>query len=106
MSSRANPAGIHPLDRAAIEQIVAPLLARRGGKLKLFGSRARGDARRASDIDLALVGAQSFSPDELARARDALENSRIPFRVDLVDYSTASPTLRASIDREGIAWPA
>lgn len=94
-----------PSDQIAIEHVLAPMLAHAQAHLKLFGSRARGDARRASDIDLALVGTRSFSPVELAIVRDALENSRIPFRVDLVDYSAAPAALRATIDREGIAWP-
>ncbi len=38
--------------------------------------------------------------------REALEESAIPLRVDLVDYASASAGLRAVIDREAIPWPA
>lgn len=99
-------AHIHPLDYAEITQALAPLLQMQSGQIKLFGSRARGDARLASDIDLALCSEARISPWLLAEARERLENSRIPFRVDLVEYATASPELKQAIDREGIPWTA
>ena len=82
---------------------LAPLLAGRVG-VRLFGSRARGDAGIRSDIDLALVSADKLPPDLLARIREALEEAPIPFRTDIVDYRSASPELRQAIDREGIEW--
>lgn len=97
---------INPLDHATIGRIVAPLLARSKMRMRLFGSRARGDARAASDIDLALDAGQPIPAVDLARLREALEASNIPFRVDVVDYSVAPAGLRDSIDREGIPWPA
>jgi predicted nucleotidyltransferase len=92
-------------DLREIERILAPLRSGAGGRLVLFGSRARADARRASDIDLALTVPRALSPGELAAVREAFEESLIPFRVDLVDYMAVPETLRAAIDREGIAWP-
>jgi uncharacterized protein len=94
-------------DTRDLEQLLRalrPLLSRHKVRVSLFGSRARGDARRASDIDLALIGETPLPLDELARARQSLEESNIPFRVDLLDYATVSPSLRRSIDREGIEW--
>lgn len=71
----------------------------------LFGSRARGDARRTSDIDLALRASQAIPAHWLAEAREAIDESRVPFRVDLIDYATAPPALKNAIDIEGIPWP-
>jgi len=92
-------------DRREIERILAPLLRKYAERLILFGSRARDDARRASDIDLAFSGPRPVPRDALALMREAFEESRIPFRVDLLDYATAPASLRAAIDKEGIAWP-
>lgn len=96
---------LNPQDRSAIERIVAPWLAREGAGLKLFGSRARSDARRASDIDLALVARHPIAAADMAALREALEESQVPFRIDLIDYASAPAHLRAAIDREGIPWP-
>jgi predicted nucleotidyltransferase len=106
MTSQSIVHRIDPRDRQEIERILAPLLARWQAALRLFGSRARGDARRTSDIDLACSSERPISPAELSVAREALEESRIPFRIDLVDYCSAQPQLREAIDREGIVWPA
>lgn len=94
-------------DREEIARVFAPVLRRHPhARLALFGSRARGDARRASDIDLALVSLEPLPAAEMAALREALEESRVPWRIDLVDYASAPAELRAAIDRESIAWPA
>lgn len=92
-------------DRSAIEGLLSPWLKRKGARLLLFGSRARGEAGRSSDIDLALAADGPVSAEEMAVLRESLEESRVPFRIDLVDCGTAPPALRRAIEREGIPWP-
>ena len=92
-------------DRAIIGSLLQPLLLMSSAELILFGSRARGDATPTSDIDIALRAPQPLSPDLLSVAREALEDSNIPFKIDLLDYATLPAELRQAIDREGIPWP-
>jgi uncharacterized protein len=92
-------------DRAIIGSLLQPLLQHSSAELILFGSRARGDARPTSDIDIALRAPQPIPPDLLSIARQSLEESTVPFHVDLLDYAALSPELRQVIDREGIPWP-
>jgi predicted nucleotidyltransferase len=67
----------------------------------LFGSRAKGSPRRGSDVDLALRGDQ-ISPMTLARLQAAMDESNLPFRVDLVwQNAELSPDLTAHILRSG-----
>jgi predicted nucleotidyltransferase len=59
-------------------------------RIYLFGSRARGDARTDSDIDLLIVESGLFSPgrnrwQEIKRIRRALSPFRIP--KDVVVYT-------------------
>ncbi|WP_144328568.1 nucleotidyltransferase family protein [Tepidimonas charontis] len=70
----------------------------------MFGSRARGDARPTSDIDLALKAPMAIDPTVLAHVREALEESHIPLLVDLIDYEAVAEPLRRAIDAEGVAW--
>lgn len=72
--------------------------------LYLFGSRARGDARVASDIDLALDPRGELPPIVLARLEEEFDESTVPVVVDLVDLREAGETLRAKAKREGIRW--
>jgi uncharacterized protein len=66
----------------------------------LFGSRARGDARADSDLDLAMLGARPLSPEILAETRETLE-AKLGCDVDLVDLATASTMLAREILTDG-----
>ncbi len=68
----------------------------------LFGSRARGDASSHSDIDVAIRGKEKLKR-ALAEARFVIEESRLPYKVDLVDLSQA-PYLETVIEKEGVVW--
>jgi predicted nucleotidyltransferase len=68
----------------------------------LFGSRATGRADHGSDYDIAVVSDHDLG-DALVRAALALEESTIPYKVDLVDLSTADEAFRAGVRKEGVS---
>lgn len=68
----------------------------------LFGSRARGDESAYSDIDIAIESNRTLS-EKLSQARLDIEESLIPYKVDLVELSKA-PYLRKIIQKEGVLW--
>lgn len=72
----------------------------------LFGSRVRSDHRVASDIDVAVLPLGPIPAGLLARIREEIEESRVPFVVDLVDLREAPPALRERALREGAEWTA
>ncbi len=59
-----------------------------------FGSRVAGRARPHSDLDLMVLGEAPLPMAVRAALAEALSESDLPFRVDLVDWATASETLR------------
>ena len=63
----------------------------------VFGSRATGRARRYSDLDLAIDAGRALTLDESARLRESFDDSDLPYRVDIVDWRTASDRFRAII---------
>lgn len=63
----------------------------------IYGSRVRGEARRFSDIDLAMDAGAPLSLGTLAELRDALEASDLPYRVDLTDLANVAPEVRARL---------
>lgn len=68
----------------------------------LFGSRARGDHRAASDIDLDLVGDDLSRTDQF-RLETALDDLLLPWTIDLCYYHAISePALKEEIDRWGV----
>lgn len=66
-------------------------------KVILYGSRARGDYYRTSDIDLAISGG-----DKTMFALDVDEYTWTLLKYDILDLDrTVAPELRAAIEREG-----
>ena len=69
----------------------------------IFGSRAKGNYRQGSDVDIAIMGAQCT--DATALDLSAILNERIPspYFFDVVNYSTIrNADLKDHIDRVGI----
>ena len=73
-------------------------------KVYLFGSWAKGNPSRHSDIDVAIDPVSPLPPGTLAMLRERFEESRIPYRVEVVDLSAADPTFREVVIRQGIPW--
>jgi predicted nucleotidyltransferase len=72
-------------------------------EVRVFGSRASGQPRRASDVDLA-VYAPHATFAEWAGLCEALENAPIIYELDVVrPEQTTSQRLKDKIENEGIA---
>lgn len=68
----------------------------------LYGSRARGDFWRASDVDLSIKG-KDFNRHSLARLSDKLYESHIPQYFDIHAYAKIkNQKFKENVDREGI----
>ena len=71
----------------------------------LFGSRATGNGSLYSDYDIAIISGSQDRAKKISLVREELENSTIPYKVDVLDYYSTSGLLREEIDR-GIKWNA
>jgi type I restriction enzyme S subunit len=72
----------------------------RGRRVWAFGSRATGlRVKRFSDLDLLIEG-DSLSFREAALLDEALDESRLPFKVDVVQTATLMPEFFARIQPE------
>ena len=80
-----------------VQEIIELAIRYNLDKVVLFGSRARGDYRRTSDIDLAVAGG------EVVRfAVDVEEETSTLLKFDVVDMNSAvQPELKKSIEQEG-----
>ena len=83
--------GMVPVTDALLDQMVQAIVAEVDPEqVILFGSRARGDAREDSDVDLVVVEAEPFGPErsrrqELVRLYHALVE--FPVSADILVYS-------------------
>ncbi len=71
-------------------------------KIYLFGSRARGENSKFSDIDIGFLSDKNLSKD-LGILRELIEESNIPYKVDLVDLFNNRELLKI-VKREGKRW--
>jgi uncharacterized protein len=90
--------GLHMSEEhAAIVRDVLRAHLPAGARAFVFGSRAHGGARRYSDLDLALAWDQALSLDIISAIAEALSESDLPYRVDIVDLSVVDPGFRRRI---------
>lgn len=68
-----------------------------GARAFAFGSRVDGSARRYSDLDVALIWDRPLDLDTMAVPSEALSESDLPFKVDLLDATLIDVTFRARI---------
>jgi uncharacterized protein len=67
-------------------------------KAILFGSRAHGTFTESSDIDIALIG--DIDLKLILQIRVQIDELNLPWKLDLLDYSTIkSPELILEIDK-------
>ncbi|MFH1561146.1 MAG: nucleotidyltransferase domain-containing protein [Patescibacteria group bacterium] len=57
----------------------------------IFGSRAQNKHFPSSDLDVGVMGKQVVLGNIKVRIEEELENSDLPFKIDLVDFKTVSP---------------
>lgn len=77
-----------------IKKIVSSNLPNRSYKVFIFGSRAVGCNRPFSDIDVGVLGPKPVSPKAYVELVGALEESDIPYRADIVDFSVVSDAFK------------
>ncbi len=95
----------HGLTDITVEKICA--VFRRFGEIEkamLYGSRAKGNFKTGSDIDLTLYG-ENLSPNLLGDIAEALEDLLLPYTIDLSTFDTLNhEELREHIERVGIVF--
>lgn len=81
--------------------IIAAILRRHvpGREVWAFGSRASWTAKEHSDLDLAVIGDVPLGLSVCAALADELAESDLPYKVDVVDWATTSPSFREIIRR-------
>jgi predicted nucleotidyltransferase len=92
----------HAVDE--VRRIVREVLGEGRVTIYLFGSWARGDASPTSDIDVAVEARVPLVPGSLARLRERLEESHVPYRVEVVDLDEVDAGFRRRILLEAVRW--
>ncbi|MBV9016713.1 MAG: nucleotidyltransferase domain-containing protein [Alphaproteobacteria bacterium] len=97
-----NPTRKHAIEK--LRRIVLDALRQHDAEVYLFGSHARGEVRHASDIDVGILPKSELPGAFFANLADVIEESTIPYEVDLVDLRSVSSGFRDQVFRTGIKW--
>jgi predicted nucleotidyltransferase len=82
-----------PISVSAVQwQIIQDILIKVAPKIEVwaFGSRAKFTAKPYSDLDLVFLGGHPLTLNQMADLSNAFVDSDLPFKVDVVDWSTIS----------------
>ena len=70
----------------------------------LFGSRAEHTNSEFSDIDIGLFAEDTLNYDDILIIKNKLANSNIPYKVDIVDFSTVDKSFKNIALRKIDIW--
>lgn len=73
-----------------------------GVRVYAFGSRANWQAKRASDLDLAIDGDNTLKRN-IADLEEELSQSDLPYKVDIVDLNSIADSFRGAIEADLVA---
>lgn len=91
------------LSKEVYEKIKKVIDRNKSCKILLFGSRARGDYKETSDIDLAVLS--EISRDEQYKLMNEIDMLDIVYKVDIVFVdSNTKAELVESIKRDGVEF--
>ena len=89
------PVDIGPADLETVRRVLREHVP--GLEVWAFGSRVSWTARGTSDLDIALMTTEQLDAMRLAEMREAFVQSDLPFRVDIVDWSSTSRAFQSII---------
>ncbi|EKE14798.1 MAG: DNA polymerase beta subunit [uncultured bacterium] len=73
-----------------IKKIIFRFLDSQKNKVFIFGSHALGNAVKFSDIDIGIQSDKVIDLIELSAIEEVFEESDLPYKVEVVDFSTVS----------------
>lgn len=85
-----------------LKQFLKEIFKEENVKVYLFGSRAEERNTEHSDIDLAFESDKDINK-KLSQLKYILEESNLPYKVDIVDLKSAS-YLRKTVKEKGKRW--
>jgi hypothetical protein len=95
--------GMSATDFAILEKVAIRPLKTHGCKVWIFGSRARGDHKAFSDIDVLYEEVTGPLPAGLkSQIAEDLEESRLNFKVDIVNIADAAKSYLPGIMKDRI----
>jgi predicted nucleotidyltransferase len=92
--------GLSEKEWAMVMDLVVKPLQNQGCKVFIFGSRARGDHKKFSDLDLLYESAKPLSLGKIGVIQSNIEESNLPIKVDLVNLEELANSYKENVLRD------
>jgi predicted nucleotidyltransferase len=89
---------------AELKKIILDFFRNKRVKVFLFGSRAREEEYPASDVDIGIIPLSDSEIGQITLLKERIENSNIPYKVDIVNLNEVSDDFKKEILKEAIVW--
>lgn len=93
---------LNPLEK--LKEIILKYLKDEDVKVVLFGSRARGEFVNTSDVDVGIIAGKGADRKKLILLREYIDELNIPYKVEIVDFSTVSEEFKNMVLKEAVVW--
>jgi len=87
-----------------LKGLVLKVIGREKVKIILFGSRARSDYHRTSDIDVGLIPYAGFDKKKITLLKAKVEELNIPYKVEIVNFQDTAESFKKEALKEAIVW--
>jgi hypothetical protein len=101
-NSRVSGAHINYIEK--LKDVLLSFLKDEDVKVVLFGSRARGDSVNTSDVDIGIIIGEGADRKKLVLLREYIDEMNIPYKVEIVDFSTISEEFKEMALKEAVVW--
>lgn len=91
-------------DLLKLKELVMDFLKDEKVTIVMFGSRARKEDLPFSDVDIGIIPYDRLDDVKLALLRERIEDSSIPYKVDIVNLLEVSADFRKEVLKEAVIW--
>ena len=95
---------IRSVDLKIVQTILNNTLDK-NARVYVFGSRALGTTKRASDLDLAIDLGRALDRKENTQLVLAFEDSDLPYKVDIIDLHSVEESFKKIIEKDQVPLP-
>jgi len=89
---------------ARLKNLILSSLEGEPVKIIIFGSRARKDNHRSSDVDVGLIPYGKLNRGKITALKEKIEDLNIPYKVEIVDFSQVSDAFKKEALKEVVVW--
>ena len=87
-----------------LKEIILSIVDRKKVMVFLFGSRVSGRHSTGVDADIGLLADDKLSANLYHNLRNAIDESIIPWEVDIIDFTRVDPSFKAEALKDIVIW--